>query len=108
MGGNLAPHYPTITQVFMDSATINFEHNNDTPGFYWLTIRCGTRAIGSIARNIELDKEYYLQVNDACGNTCHAKHYPTIERAKQALYELPLSILPMGGEYNASGAKIAD
>lgn len=81
----------------MNSATITFEQHRNMPGFYWLIIRVGVRVIGSITKNEDnsIDKDFYLQVRNSYGNTVHAGNYLTVEKAKEAFFKLPLSILPV-------------
>jgi hypothetical protein len=88
---------------------IKFYHSADVPDFlYCLVIEVGGLAVGSISKNTEIDKSYYLRVCDSFGNVCRNGSYKTVEEAKAAFFRLPLSILPVGGEFNASGAKIGD
>jgi len=86
---------------------ITFQLHN-CPGFYWLTIKVGGKSIGSIAKNLDMaiERYYYAQVTDSLGNTCFAKRFKTVEKAKSAILALPLSILPVTGTVNASGALI--
>ena len=88
---------------------IKFNHTTDQPGPpYRLVIEVRWLVVGSIGKNYENDKFYDLCVYDSSGDVCHNEGYETVEEAKAAFLRLPLSILPVGGEFNASGAKVGD
>jgi hypothetical protein len=92
---------------------IEFELSNDVPKhLYWIVIKVGGIPCGYIAKNIDIDENYFLVVlefyhPDAWkgakrGKFIAQEYYNTVEECKSAFLNIPIGKLLQVGECNES------
>jgi hypothetical protein len=83
---------------------IEFELSNDVPKhLYWIVIKVGGIPCGYIAKNIDIDENYFLVVLEFYrGKFIAQEYYNTVEECKSAFLNIPIGKLLQVGECNES------